>query len=35
MSVKLYAFTCGRLTREFARLMEGGDGDITVPVPVY
>jgi N-acyl homoserine lactone hydrolase len=35
MSVKLYAFTCGRLTSEFARLMEGGEGHITVPVPVY
>ena len=34
MSVKLYAFTCGRLTGEFARLMEGGEGEITVPVPV-
>ncbi len=35
MSVKLYAFTCGRLTGEYAHLMEGGEGDITVPVPVY
>jgi N-acyl homoserine lactone hydrolase len=35
MSVKLYAFTCGTLTGEFARLMEGGEGDITVPIPVY
>jgi N-acyl homoserine lactone hydrolase len=35
MSVKLYAFTCGTLTGEFARLMEGGEGQITVPIPVY
>jgi N-acyl homoserine lactone hydrolase len=35
MSVKLFAFTCGRLTGELARLMEGGEGNITVPVPVY
>ena len=35
MSVALYAFTCGTLTGEFARLMEGGEGDITIPVPVY
>jgi hypothetical protein len=34
MSVKLYAFTCGWLTGEFGRLMEGGEGDITVPIPV-
>jgi glyoxylase-like metal-dependent hydrolase (beta-lactamase superfamily II) len=35
MAVKLYAFTCGTVTGEFARLMEGGEGDITVPVPVF
>ncbi len=35
MSVKLYAFTCGTVTGEFARLMEGGEGDVTVPIPVY
>jgi N-acyl homoserine lactone hydrolase len=35
MSVKLYALTCGTLTGEFARLMEGGQGEITVPIPVY
>jgi hypothetical protein len=29
MTVKLYAFTCGTLTGEFAHLMEGGEGDIT------
>jgi glyoxylase-like metal-dependent hydrolase (beta-lactamase superfamily II) len=35
MPVKLFAFTCGTVTGEFGRLMEGGEGDITVPVPVF
>jgi len=35
MTVKLYAFTCGTLTGEFAHLMEGGECDITVPIPVF
>src|SRR4051812_35624601 len=35
MTTKLYAFTCGTVTGEFAHLMEGGEGDITVPVPVF
>ena len=35
MTVKLYAFTCGMVIGEFAHLMEGGDGDITVPIPVF
>ena len=35
MSVELYAFTCGKVTGDFARLMEGGEGDITMPVPVF
>jgi hypothetical protein len=35
MTAKLYAFTCGTLTGEFAHLMEGGEGDITVPIPVF
>ena len=34
MTVKLYAFTCGAVTGDFARLMDGGEGDITVPIPV-
>lgn len=33
MIAKLYAFTCGTVTGEFAHLMEGGEGDITVPDP--
>jgi N-acyl homoserine lactone hydrolase len=35
MPVKLFALTCGTLTGEFAHLMEGGEGDITVPIPVF
>jgi hypothetical protein len=35
MTVKLFGFTCGTVTGEFARLMEGGEGDITVPIPVF
>jgi N-acyl homoserine lactone hydrolase len=35
MSVTLYAMTCGHVTGSFGRLMEGGEGDITVPVPCY
>ena len=35
MTVKLYAFTCGTVTGEFAHLMEGAEGDITVPIPVF
>src|ERR1700730_806593 len=31
MMVKLYAFTCGTVTGEFAHLMEGGEDDITGP----
>jgi N-acyl homoserine lactone hydrolase len=35
MTVKLYAFTCGTVTGEFAHLMEGGEGELTVPIPVF
>ncbi|HEY1794493.1 MAG TPA: N-acyl homoserine lactonase family protein [Stellaceae bacterium] len=35
MSVQLHAFTCGTVTGEFGRLMEGGEGDVTVPIPVF
>ncbi len=35
MSLKVYAFTCGWVTGDFGRLMEGGEGDITLPVPVF
>src|ERR1700676_5060818 len=35
MSVKLYAMTCGHVTGSFGRLMEGGEGDVRVPIPAY
>jgi len=35
MTLQVYAFTCGQVTGDFDRLMEGGEGDITVPVPVF
>jgi hypothetical protein len=35
MTINLYAFTYGTVTGAFAHLMEGGEGDITVPVPVF
>jgi len=34
-AIKLYAFTCGSVTGDFGRLMEGGEGNITLPIPVY
>ena len=35
MTVKLFAFTCGWLRGEFHRLMEGGEGEIDLPIPAY
>ena len=35
VSVKLYAMTCGWLTGELDRLMEGGEGDVELPIPSY
>ena len=35
MSIKLYAMTCGRLTGELGRLMEGGAGKTELPIPSY
>ena len=35
MSLSLYALTCGHVEGEFGRLMEGGEGNITVPIPVF
>jgi N-acyl homoserine lactone hydrolase len=35
VTLKLFAFTCGTVTGEFGRLMDGGQGNITVPVPVF
>jgi glyoxylase-like metal-dependent hydrolase (beta-lactamase superfamily II) len=33
--MKLYAMTCGRLTTRLDALMEGGEGEVTVPIPTY
>ena len=35
MSLRLFAFTCGWVTGDFGRLMEGGEGDVTLPIPVF
>lgn len=35
MSIALYAFTCGLLEGEFSRVMEGGEGRLVMPVPVF
>jgi N-acyl homoserine lactone hydrolase len=35
VAIRLFAFTCGTVTGEFDRLMAGGEGEITVPVPVF
>ena len=35
MSLKLYAMTCGWLTGKRGFLLEGGEGEITVPIPAY
>jgi N-acyl homoserine lactone hydrolase len=35
MSVKLYALTCGHLTGSLKHMMEGGEGDVRLPIPSY
>jgi len=35
VTLNVYALTCGTVTGEFGRLMEGGEGEITLPVPVF
>jgi glyoxylase-like metal-dependent hydrolase (beta-lactamase superfamily II) len=35
MSVKLYAMTCGHLTGPLGRLMEGGEGEVRLPIPAF
>ena len=35
MSLSVHAFTCGYLEGEFDRVMEGGTGRITMPVPAF
>jgi glyoxylase-like metal-dependent hydrolase (beta-lactamase superfamily II) len=35
VSIKLYAMTCGWLTGDLDRLMEGGEGKAKLPIPAY
>jgi len=35
LSIKLFAMTCGRLTGDLGRLMEGGEGRADLPIPAY
>jgi N-acyl homoserine lactone hydrolase len=35
MSLRLYAFTCGHLRGPLGHLMEGGEGEIELPIPAY
>jgi N-acyl homoserine lactone hydrolase len=35
VSLRVFAFTCGHLTGDFGRLMEGGEGRIRLPIPAY
>jgi N-acyl homoserine lactone hydrolase len=35
MAIRLFAMTCGHLTGELGRLMEGGKGRIRLPIPAY
>ncbi len=35
MTVNVFAFTCGTLTGPFGHLMEGGEGDIQLPIPAF
>jgi glyoxylase-like metal-dependent hydrolase (beta-lactamase superfamily II) len=35
MSLHLFAFTCGRLRGDLGRLMEGGEGEVELPIPAY
>jgi N-acyl homoserine lactone hydrolase len=35
MSLRVFAMTCGWLTGDFSRLMEGGEGRIRLPIPAY
>ncbi|WP_170146033.1 N-acyl homoserine lactonase family protein [Rhodoplanes elegans] len=35
MSLNVFGFGCGTLTAEFARVMEGGEGHVTMPIPAF
>jgi N-acyl homoserine lactone hydrolase len=35
MTLKLYALTCGHLTGKLGPMMEGGEGEVRLPIPAY
>lgn len=35
MSLRVYAFTCGRITGPMGHLIEGGEGQATLPIPAF
>jgi glyoxylase-like metal-dependent hydrolase (beta-lactamase superfamily II) len=35
MTIRVFAFSCGTMTGEFARMMAGGEGQITMPIPAF
>lgn len=35
MTVRLYAMTCGHLTGQLGYLMEGGEGEVRLPIPAF
>jgi N-acyl homoserine lactone hydrolase len=35
MTIRLYALTCGQITGQLGYLMEGGEGEVTLPIPSY
>jgi N-acyl homoserine lactone hydrolase len=35
MTLRLFAFTCGRLKGDLGYLMEGGEGRVELPIPAY
>lgn len=35
MGLKLYAMTCGHLTGRLGHMMEGGEGEVLLPIPAY
>jgi N-acyl homoserine lactone hydrolase len=35
MTLRLYAMTCGHLTGKLGHMMEGGEGEVLLPIPAY
>ena len=35
MTLKVFALTCGHLTGDLGHLMEGGEGRIGLPIPLF